>query len=429
MRNWQVSAASFVLLATVLAVGITARAEPRDELVRKLDQEAIESDYLATNFAEAGRKLRQAVAICGRTGCSPSLLAEVHRDLGIVYVAWKKVDEAKLQFGQAFRFDNEVSIPKALTTPDVKAAFSAGVVDAQKDAKSSDDAPPIPRPEPPRKAPAKSKAGTEHTERKKKDEGSACFTSSDCASNSCRNGWCASSTSDDARTYCETDSQCTDGRVCKAGNCQANVKRNWIGIVAQADIVVLPAARDVCLNGTVYSCLQGDGTYYEPGQTVTVPGVKDEVKAGPALGTTRILLSYDRLLGQNFMLGGRLGYAFGGGPPSRSGASLLPVHVEARASVWFGSEPFARTGLRTYLVASVGVAQVDASAAVDVVENMQTGTLSAWKRSGSFFAGGGLGLFYALHRNTGFYFEVRGQRMFPDAGTVIPLQLGYAVGF
>ena len=63
-----------------------------------------------------------------------------------------------------------------------------------------------------------------------------------------------------------------------------------------------------------------------------------------------------------------------------------------------------------------------------VAEVTQTGTLIAWKRAGPLFASGGLGFFYALGRNTGFFGELRGQRMFPKAGTAIPIQIGYAVG-
>jgi hypothetical protein len=58
----------------------------------------------------------------------------------------------------------------------------------------------------------------------------------------------------------------------------------------------------------------------------------------------------------------------------------------------------------------------------------ESGTLIAWKRAGALFASGGFGIFYALGRNTGFFGEVRAQRMLPNVGTAIPIQLGYAVG-
>jgi hypothetical protein len=161
---------------------------------------------------------------------------------------------------------------------------------------------------------------------------------------------------------------------------------------------------------------------------MTLVGQEDNVRAGLAVATNRLLISYERALDDSFAIGGRIGYAFGGGPTTPSGAAFIPIHVEARASLWTGSEPFARPGLRPYFVASFGFAQVDTGVDVVVIETMQKGSLTAWTRSGSAFASGGLGFLYALGHNTGFVFEIRGQRMFPNAGTVIPLQLGYVLG-
>jgi len=155
------------------------------------------------------------------------------------------------------------------------------------------------------------------------------------------------------------------------------------------------------------------------------------VKAGFGFATQRILLGYDRALSDNFELGGRIGYAFGGGPDTASGATFFPIHAEIRPSLWFGSEPFLRTGIRPYLVAALGFAQVDASVSVEVQDPRfpnGKGTLIAWKRSGKVFAGAGLGMLYAIGRNTGPFVEIRGQRLFPSSATAMTLQLGYAVG-
>jgi hypothetical protein len=259
--------------------------------------------------------------------------------------------------------------------------------------------------------------------------GRPCKGDGDCPSGVCNSNRCVIDEGASGKQKCETDRECRAGYACKSGWCEGNPKKNWFALAAQQDILILPAAQDVCLNGTVYACMQGNGTYYEPNQPITREGVGDEVKSGVALATTRLLLAYDRPMTANLALGGRLGYAFGGGPDSRSGSAFLPVHVEARGSLWFGTDPFLKVGVRPYMVLSLGVAQIDASVSVHVEEtNGQTGNLIAWKRSGVLFASGGLGIFYALHRNTGFFFEVRGQRMFPNVGTAIPIQIGYAVG-
>src|SRR3954462_9553645 len=89
-------------------------AAPKDDTATKLDQDAIDNDYLAMKFPDADRKLRQAIAICGRTGCSPSVIAQLHRDLGIIYVVTKRADEGKAQFAQALQFDASTVVPKDL---------------------------------------------------------------------------------------------------------------------------------------------------------------------------------------------------------------------------------------------------------------------------------------------------------------------------
>ena len=541
--------------------GTAGAAVPKDDLALKLDQDAMSNDYLAMKFADSDKKLRQGLAICGKTGCSPNVLAQLHRDLGILYVVWNRPEEGKEHFAQALQYDPGTTIPKDLVTPEVTTAFAAS-------AKQAGGAPragaPPPTPETPargapassnediihtppaeqatltavplfaevsedlspakvvvrykvfggadwktadmrrvrkgygvelpcedmgttpgdlkyyiqvlgpdgevlaavgsrkaplrvaiknqiagepprlpgRRAPARC-AGGESTEcppdlpgcgTAKKSSTGTCGVDSDCQSGSCIDEHCTDSASTPTGTKCETDRQCGAGYVCKTGFCEANPKKNWFGLAAQQDIIILPAAQYVCFRGTLYSCVQGDGTYYDTGKPETSPAA-DEVKAQVGAGTTRILLTYDRPVSSNFALGGRIGYAFGGGPDSRSGSPFLPVHVEARVSLFFGSEPFIRTGFRPYLVASFGVAQIDASVPVVVVEQdpqtgaqTQTGTLIAWKRTGALFGSGGLGMLYALGRNTGFFVDVRGQRMFPNLGTAIPIQIGYVVG-
>jgi hypothetical protein len=527
-------------------------AAPKDDKADSLDQDAIDNDYLAMKFPDADRKLRQAIAICGRTGCSPNVIARLHRDLGILYIVTKRVDDGKAQFAQALQFDSSTSIPKELNTPEITAAFTAV---AEKNAAAKAPAPEAPRPKRPpppasedihhtppeeqtlltavplfveladglsptrvvikykaygapdwkstdmkklrrgygveipcvevgstqgdfkyyiqvlgsdgevlaatgskaqplrvpinetivadpphlpgRRPPTQCSAGTAGEcppefpgcKLSKRATGKPCKIDGDCPSGTCSSNRCIVDEGASGKKKCETDTECGAGYACKAGWCEGNPKKNWIAIAMQQDLLILPAAKDVCLNGTVYACMQGNGTYYAPNQPVTVEGSGDEVKAGVAVATTRLLLAYDRPVTENLAVGGRLGYAFGGGPDSQSGSAFLPVHIEARGSLWFGSDPFLKVGLRPYLVLNVGLAQIDASVNVHVDETTgQSGTLVAWKRSGALFAGGGLGFFYALGRNTGFFGEVRGQRMFPNLGTAIPIQLGYAVG-
>src|SRR6266566_2880875 len=145
LRGYAVRAA--VILALV-GSSPSAGAAPKDELATKMNQDAIDNDYLAMRFPEADRKLRQAIAICGKTGCSPNVTAQLHRDLGIVYLVSNKPDDGKAQFAQALQLDATTTIPKDLSTPEINAAFKdaadkAGVVAKPAPAQA-------PAPEPPR---------------------------------------------------------------------------------------------------------------------------------------------------------------------------------------------------------------------------------------------------------------------------------------
>jgi hypothetical protein len=113
------------LAAFVLLIASHALAAPKDNAALKLDDDAIFNDYLATKFTDAERKLKQAVQVCGRSNCSPSVLAQVRRDLGIVYVVTQRTDEARAQFAEALRLDPATQLPKDLTTPEIQAVFAS----------------------------------------------------------------------------------------------------------------------------------------------------------------------------------------------------------------------------------------------------------------------------------------------------------------
>jgi len=113
-------------LAMAFALRVApAWGAPKDAAAMRLDRDAIDNDYLAMKFGDAEKKLKQALALCGKTGCSPNVVAQVHRDLGIVYVVASRVDEAKAQFSEALQADPSITIPKELGTPEIEQAFAA----------------------------------------------------------------------------------------------------------------------------------------------------------------------------------------------------------------------------------------------------------------------------------------------------------------
>jgi hypothetical protein len=115
--------AGAAVVFALLASGV-AHAEPKDKAALDLAKQAIEVDYLGTNFAAAEKKLTQALALCKGNACSAKVRAQVHRDLGVVDIAGlKKVDEGKKNFVEALKADPSIVLDQDLATPEVQAAF------------------------------------------------------------------------------------------------------------------------------------------------------------------------------------------------------------------------------------------------------------------------------------------------------------------
>jgi hypothetical protein len=268
----------------------------------------------------------------------------------------------------------------------------------------------------------------------KKGAGFSCESDLECQSDQCKDGKCFSEETPEAK--CDSDQGCEAGQYCNGGIC-TGPRKNWIGGMLEQDAVLANSASDVCLNQSDYTCFDDQGNYYD-GQHAR-PGASDEVAGGFTPSTTRILIAYDRVMSDNVMLGVRLGYAFGGGPQvpetatSSAGKPFFPAHIEARASYWFGSDPFIRVGIRPYVVGALGAAEFDGKVSVKVYDgttnaNATPINASAWKKAGSFFVAGGFGLMYALDHNSGIVLELKGMATVPTVGVGASLQAGYSVG-
>src|SRR3954453_11831158 len=88
----------WIVLGCLFLFAGQASAAPKDAQALKLDDDAINNDFLATKFADAERKLKLAIALCGKNGCSTNVVAQLIRDLGIILVVSSMPDEAKIQF-------------------------------------------------------------------------------------------------------------------------------------------------------------------------------------------------------------------------------------------------------------------------------------------------------------------------------------------
>jgi hypothetical protein len=508
-----------------LCAATSAHAAPGDEAAKKLRNEAIYNDYLVTDFAQAAKKLEQAVAICkAPADCSPATRARVMCDLGVIYFALKRPDDARLQFAAALREDPNVTLSNDLSTPELQREFAGSKGGGSGSAPASKEAAAAPPPGDMAHSPPPSQAvrtpipiyvelpegvsaskvyvrykpfgATEWKTAHMTKVGNGYGTELPCAEVGDSTGElryfvqatdaagdivassgritnpfrvrivqhlegeaphlpgqsapsaCAATTdcppqfpgchATSATSSCVGDDECGEGGHCVDGTCSsehtevpAEYKKNWLSVAFQEDSLLLPSASNACAGNTGYTCFGGDGTYYPD---LPLSGADDQVNGGLTLATMRVLFGYDRAIFPNITIGGRLGFALGGGPQRPGGGGFLPLHVEGRAAWWIGHNPLSRSGFRFFLVAAGGAAQVDASVPVDVYADAsayksgQSQNYQAWKKTGLGFGALGPGAMYAFTPSTGIALEAKAMEMFPTAATGFGLQMAYLVG-
>jgi hypothetical protein len=115
------------MLAIGLLGSISAQAAPNDERAQRMAADAMNNDYLATNFKQAQLKLGQALALCSHDGaCSAGVRARIHRELGVVYIAGlNELEGGKQQFREGLALEPTLDLDKDLTTLEIRAAFDA----------------------------------------------------------------------------------------------------------------------------------------------------------------------------------------------------------------------------------------------------------------------------------------------------------------
>jgi hypothetical protein len=280
--------------------------------------------------------------------------------------------------------------------------------------------------------------------------GSSCGSTDECQSGLvCVNGTC-----DQAQT-CDIDADCPSGSKCSGGKCSAGGgptgpwKKNWIGFHAAYDLAIV-GGENVCSqdsqNNAGFACFENSGPNSgKQYQGTPQPGVANKIQTGVAPATARVMLSFDRVLTSNITLGLRAGYAFGGGPAAGKNQEkkFLPFHGELRVSYWLGQNVFAKKGLRPYVGAGGGIAQVDAKLPVTVKDCNPTDTqcttgqpgasgtpktLDAYKKLGQSFIGLHGGAMYALSPNSGILLNLNIMFMLPTSGQVLEPSIGYVFG-
>jgi hypothetical protein len=295
----------------------------------------------------------------------------------------------------------------------------------------------------------------------------------------CKKGlYCSAGTCENAPS-CEVDSDCSTGRCSEGfcdmgegsgpGNASTGYRKLWVGVHFAPDIYWFKTEDQVCgissLGNANYACFESNGTplVNQYGGSGGIPdanlqGGQGKINGGPKLATLRALLSLDYAVTSNLMIGGRLGFAFGGGPKiykynSASGtpntlsnaAGFMPLHAELKGTYHFVS--LGKPGLHPYVHAGGGLAQVDAKMTLQVcspnskdVNNCRGATdatknniyardVVVWRRTGMFFVDIGGGLLYPFGKNFGAVLNLNLMYMMPQSGIVIEPSLGAAIGF
>lgn len=535
MRSFLRPLSSFVLVGSVvLAFSSPAGAEAKDAAAKKLEQDAMETDYLATSFAKAEKKLDDAIKLCGASNCSPAVSAHLHISRGIVLGGGQnKLDAAKSEFVAALKLDPTVQLDKDLTTPELAFAFQEAKSQAGVAATGSTPAPATDEKTIAHKPPAEQAIDTPlpiyaelpsgvsatHVQLKYKPPGADDYKSMELPQFGKGYGGAipcgdlghegdleyylqaldatdavvvsggtraqpfrvairasllgdaphlpgqpppkkcvtVSKPSPDkaVRPPCESDRECDEGFACNERHqCEpratdepppeeppSTAKKNWFSVSFGADLSLI-SGNDVCTEDSQandhYGCFYGNGQQFHG---APIPGRFDNIKAGVAPSTMRVMLGYDRLFGRNLTIGLRAGYAFGGGPKPDGDAasSFFPLHIDARVAYYLGKDPFSRIGVRPFAFAVAGMMEVDTKVSVEVHEpgaacgqaaDVDCVTkLDAWRRAGNGFVGLGVGAQYAVSPGQALVLDIRGEQLFPAPATVFTPEVGFVTGF
>lgn len=279
---------------------------------------------------------------------------------------------------------------------------------------------------------------------------------------------------------CEETVECRSGLVCLNGTCEqggggrggkdaaSKGGRNLISVWGQLDVLLFRTTDYVCSGSdAAYACFypnSGGRQFY--GEPAEIPGTNG-ITGGLALAGARAMLSYDRQLFASLPLlaGFRVGYAFGGSPPSSEppmswgnqenphlqAKDFAPLHLELRATYFLlGDRMVEAGGFRPYLFLSpIGYAQVNASVPVDVCDKRTedglpyigsgrnrceqntrfVGGLDAYQITGRNFSGVGAGLTYGITDHVGVSAELKVMLMWPTLGLVFAPTLGPVFAF
>jgi hypothetical protein len=236
-----------------------------------------------------------------------------------------------------------------------------------------------------------------------------CESNSDCASGTCSGG------------YCEDEQESTE----EGGT--GKPRLNWIGLHIAGDIAIL-SGNNLCAKegwDDNFRCYDTVTNQQLAASILDAPLWSTSVSTTAVYATTRVLLSYDRVVTPNITLGARVGMGFGGSPEFRA------YHIEARGAYWL--VPLDQPGLEPYVGLAGGMAQVDAgvdarrqdAAGEQIIET----SYNAYKLMGQAFVALSGGAVLPIGPSLGLQANVNVMILFPSSGFVIEPSLGGIVGF
>lgn len=426
-RQQRFSSVQQFMRSNLLGVGLAmafvfgagpALAAAQDAEAQELADQAIFTDYLQLDFTAAEKKLKKAIDLCDRGSCSPTVHAQVYRDLAVIYVTgMKRQDEGKKLLVRALQLDSRVALDADLTTPDLIRVFNEAKEEFER------------APEPPPK-PAKSSGTPKASAAEAQENDPAENAAPEPPAGSLDDGGSADCPPD--FPGCEPIADKSEAADEDEDDAELGV-RNWLSAGLQQDFLMFSSATGVCNadRPPELSCFRAGDDFRDP-NTEGTAGEGGEVGAGFRPATTRLLIGYERTFFPNVTLGLRLGYAIGGGPAEPGGAAFVPIHAEVRGSYWFA--PLELRRLRPYATVGGGLAQVDGSVTTQLVDRNQQGQIAlsrvtVWKKTGTTFASLGAGAMYPLSERGGVTAELKALLLFPSSGASFSLQAGYTHGF
>jgi hypothetical protein len=264
----------------------------------------------------------------------------------------------------------------------------------------------------------------------KKSEGSGCETDDDCDTDlSCV-------LNDNGTKWCHDTGGKTKPTTGKA-------PKFFIGLHLDGDLLFLGKASGICNDGT-WACTKDGkevkGTVDDPNTISAFAPGDGSTDGGPAIGTFRVLASFDYFVTGNFALGARVGYAVRGNNSTK--AKFVPYHAEGRLHFFPVAIDDKVSGIRGYISVAGGLGEFDAAVPnVTVITTPDSpngqpcpgGTcvsgISAYRLAGLGFAAVGGGAWLFVTSKTALNFGARLIFPIPTFSLGLSAEFGVVTGF